>query len=277
MKTFVAAVILLLGACSGTPPERTVSTPTGMPKASPALEGEVLAPRVTVLDDGHGPELCLGAIAESYPPQCGGPAIRNWSWGDHKHQRAAGVRWGFFTLVGTWDGAVFTYRRNGKPPKEREPELEFASPCKPPSGGWRAADPSRTGPSDLEGALQAVSKHPHLGGVWVDTRKERIPGSAEPSIINAKVTRGAAEARHMIRAHWGGALCVSKARHTEKELRKVQSAVEAVGGFLGAGTDIINETVDLQVIFDDGSIQSWADATYGDGLVHVQSRLVPAN
>ena len=51
---------------------------------SPADAGEVPAPvpegtvttngLVTVLDPGTGPQLCLGAIAESYPPQCSGPA-----------------------------------------------------------------------------------------------------------------------------------------------------------------------------------------------------------
>ncbi len=31
----------------------------------------------------------------------------------------------------------------------------------------------------------------------------------------------------------------------------------------------------LRVVFDDGSIQAWADETYGEGLVKVTSALQP--
>jgi hypothetical protein len=37
----------------------------------------------TVLQEGDGPpELCLGGVAESFPPQCGGPEIAGWDWED---------------------------------------------------------------------------------------------------------------------------------------------------------------------------------------------------
>ena len=32
----------------------------------------------------------------------------------------------------------------------------------------------------------------------------------------------------------------------------------------------------VDVIHDDGTLQDWADATYGDGLVFVHSALAPA-
>ena len=35
----------------------------------------------TVLESPeHGPQLCLGGVAESLPPQCGGPDIVGWDW-----------------------------------------------------------------------------------------------------------------------------------------------------------------------------------------------------
>ena len=37
------------------------------------------------------------------------------------------------------------------------------------------------------------------------------------------------------------------------------------------------DTLDAQVVFDDGSLQEWADATYGDGLVRISSALVPVS
>ena len=64
---------------------------------------------VTVMDTGS-PELCLGPIAESYPPQCGGPALVDWDWADHEgtFDQQGDIRWGTYALTGTWDGTSFT-------------------------------------------------------------------------------------------------------------------------------------------------------------------------
>jgi hypothetical protein len=35
------------------------------------------------------------------------------------------------------------------------------------------------------------------------------------------------------------------------------------------------DSLDAQVVFDDGSIQDWADASYGEGLVQISSALIP--
>lgn len=59
--------------------------------------------------DGEEPQLCLGAIAESYPPQCGGPEIAGWDWDTvDGEESASGVTWGAYAVTGTWDGTVFT-------------------------------------------------------------------------------------------------------------------------------------------------------------------------
>lgn len=55
----------------------------------------------TIIDSGAGPELCLGGVAESLPPQCSGPVIdgldmSGWS------EEAQGVRWGDRRVVVTW-------------------------------------------------------------------------------------------------------------------------------------------------------------------------------
>ena len=42
-------------------------------------EGEVVG-QGTVMDVGGEVELCLGAVAESYPPQCSGIPLTDWSW-----------------------------------------------------------------------------------------------------------------------------------------------------------------------------------------------------
>jgi hypothetical protein len=56
---------------------------------------------VTVIDSGDGPELCVGGVATSLPPQCSGPVaagldMEGWS------QEMNGVRWGERSVVVTW-------------------------------------------------------------------------------------------------------------------------------------------------------------------------------
>ena len=55
------------------------------------------------------PELCTGPVAESYPPQCGGPVIRKWDWADHKgeYEQVGKVRWGEFVIEGHYEGDEF--------------------------------------------------------------------------------------------------------------------------------------------------------------------------
>lgn len=73
-----------------------------LPEALPL--GEVLG-QGTVLDRGDGPELCLGGVAESHPPQCSGPALDGWDWSSiDGWQEASGVRWGAYAVQGTFDG-----------------------------------------------------------------------------------------------------------------------------------------------------------------------------
>jgi hypothetical protein len=75
---------------------------------SPALpEGDVIA-QGTVMDVAGVVELCLGAIAESYPPQCSGIPIENWTWDDVEGSETSGdVRWGAYAVRGTYDGETF--------------------------------------------------------------------------------------------------------------------------------------------------------------------------
>jgi hypothetical protein len=63
---------------------------------------------VTVIDSGDGPELCVGGVATSLPPQCSGPVAAGLDmegWSDEMN----GVRWGDRSVVVTWppiDGIV---------------------------------------------------------------------------------------------------------------------------------------------------------------------------
>lgn len=59
----------------------------------------------TVLDvDGHV-QLCLGAVAESYPPQCTGVPVVGWSWeGVDGSETSGGTTWGSYAVTGLYDG-----------------------------------------------------------------------------------------------------------------------------------------------------------------------------
>jgi hypothetical protein len=104
-----ASAVLVLSGCAST----GRGGPAGGPDdpwtpPTPALPAEVSAVG-TVLEADGGSELCLGPIAESYPPQCSGPSIVGWDWaavdGD---ESSSGVTWGTYAVWGDWDGETFT-------------------------------------------------------------------------------------------------------------------------------------------------------------------------
>lgn len=71
-------------------------------------DGEVVGTG-TVLDVAGDVTLCLGPIAESYPPQCDGLPLMGWSWeGVDGFEESGHTRWGTYAVFGTFDEEVFT-------------------------------------------------------------------------------------------------------------------------------------------------------------------------
>ncbi len=99
----------------------------------------------TVLDDGDGPGLCLGGVATSLPPQCGGPKVVGWGWADIEDQESrAGTTWtGDYVLTGTYEGDTFTITRRpttekeyqGPRPTWSDGSNRLRTPCPEPAGG----------------------------------------------------------------------------------------------------------------------------------------------
>ncbi len=61
-----------------------------------------------VIDSGDGPELCLGGVNDSLPPQCGGPVASGLDM-DGWAETSQGVRWGERSVIVSWppvDGVV---------------------------------------------------------------------------------------------------------------------------------------------------------------------------
>ena len=107
----VLAAVLLAAACGSE--GSTATDPGSAPTASgvPAAPGQVRTRGVVTVMDTGSPELCLGAVAESWPPQCGGPALAGWDWTEHEgmYQKSGTTRWGQFVVTGRWDGSTFSY------------------------------------------------------------------------------------------------------------------------------------------------------------------------
>ncbi len=238
-------------------------TPAGTPPA-PVPDGEVrTSGLVTVLDAGTGPEMCLGAVAESYPPQCGGPAVEGFEWGDVGAEEANGVTWGQYALTGTYDGTTFTVT-------DAIPAALYDVMAEPDAGGLEpacgdaaATDQDRATPEDLDATLAAASALPTYATAWLSN-----------GTISVAVTGDAEGAEAALRETWGGLLCVTTVERTDADLNVVNTELqEGLGEQLLTSGSSAPDSLDARVVYDDGSIQEWADATYGAGLVRVSSAL----
>jgi hypothetical protein len=68
----------------------------------------------------------------------------------------------------------------------------------------------------------------------------------------------------------------SAVERTQAELSAIQAALPTEGVLL-SGIDTVNGTVELRVVYDDGTLQAELDAAHGPGTVRVTSALVPAS
>jgi hypothetical protein len=164
----LATVLALTSCATGTgSPGASAVAPLG--SVLPALPpGEVIA-QGTVLDVDGSPELCLGAVAESYPPQCDGIPLTDWSWsGIEGAETAADVTWGAYAVQGEYDGETFAVT---------QPPIMLAlydpMPVPDPTGGepGAATEEELLGiqeqlPGRLEDAY--LSSYPENGRLWVD-------------------------------------------------------------------------------------------------------------
>jgi len=169
--------LLGLSSCSAGPGSRapaSTDTPPGhalgsvMP-APPA--GEVIGTG-TVMDVAGDVELCLGPVAESYPPQCSGIPLEGWTWdGVDGSERSGEIRWGAYAVTGTFDGTALALT---EPPAMLA--LYDPMPVEDPSGGGTGETtearllaiqeqlPDRLG---ADGTV-LLSSYPDRGYLWVD-------------------------------------------------------------------------------------------------------------
>ena len=138
----------------------------------------------TVLDDGSGPQLCLGGVAESYPPQCGGIPLVGWDWSAVDGQESAsGTTWGDFHVVGTYDGKVFTVSDVGPyaPDDSGLGATDFTTPCPEPEGGWTADDFDLADDAAFSAGAEIAQALPGYVALWVDYAGDYTAGGARPA------------------------------------------------------------------------------------------------
>ncbi|WP_334151890.1 hypothetical protein [Microbacterium sp.] len=161
--------LLVLSACVAGPGGSRAPTSTSAPagqgieSAGPGLpDGRVIATG-TVLDVAGDVQLCLGAVAESYPPQCSGLPLDDWTWDGVDGSETSGeVTWGTYAVYGTYDGDRYT---NTDPPIL----LALYDPIAPadPTGGVDG----ETDDADLTGVQDDVTSR--LGADALTVRTDR--------------------------------------------------------------------------------------------------------
>jgi hypothetical protein len=127
-------------------------------------------------------------------------------------------------------------------------------------------DPDMATPADMDATLTAAAALPTYSTAWLSN-----------GTISVAVTEDPEGAEAELRKTWGGLLCVTTVERTEADLNTVNQELQAaLGEQLLTSGSTAPDSLDAQVVYDDGSIQEWADATYGDGLVRISSALVAA-
>lgn len=167
---------------------------------------EVVQFWTTVIDSGSGPELCLGAVAMSLPPQCSGPMVRDLAM-EGWTEEAQGVRWGDRGVIVTW------------PPEDGEVQLLEQFPYDPPVFEYPPTGVAEAcAGADLGVGVGRLNEYARSlgdanGGLF----------TADNGIVVLQVV-GDPEPHRRLLAGEGGA-CVVEVPRSEAEQRQIQEAV----------------------------------------------------
>jgi hypothetical protein len=269
------------GAGPGTTGKRPQAPRAAQPKPAGLYEGDG-----TVLEaKDNGPELCLGAVALSLPPQCDGVPLLGWDWrGVEDEEQAAGTTWGSYHVVGRYDGESLTVTDVGpyEPGSDSfGTQQDFSSQCPTPPEGWETLD-------DVT-QEEARPVHAYAEGQpdYVTSWNAHLrPAEAEfgPVVVNVIFTDDGERHEADIREFWNGPLCViERAGRTAHELAQIREEAEATLPALGlemlwsteAGVDSV---IEIGVVADvDGNGQASFDARYGPGVVRLFPALKPVS
>lgn len=277
------AAVLLLAACAPQGPAASGTAPSRPDLVPDAHDGPLTTVGTVLEDAGHGPQLCVGGIATSYPPQCGGPDVLGFSFDDlpaESYEAALESRWGLVALTGVVEGDAVRLTGPPRPatgpldpPLVAEFSADFTTPCPAPAGGWTEPDPARADDDALGRAAEVAPGVPGHALLWID---EQAPGHR---VVNVSTAGDPAAVESAVRQVWGGALCVSRAERSEADLARVLAEVEGSGDrvLLDRQLDAMAGRVTATVLLARDADQRDLDERYGAGVVRLSSVLrVPA-
>ena len=288
MAAFVACLLLSTGCGDRTLPEAP-ETKVGAAEPGELPHGVVPAGyhgrvrgTVTVLESpDHGPQLCAN-VAESYPPQCGGPDIEGWRWDDLRSESANGTTWGRYTVTGHLADDVFTLTEPAQPPQDDPPAAgDPASPCPEPAGGWVPPDPATATPEARDEAIKTARSAGGHGGVWIRWLIPRHEitefNSVDPAlyVLNVSTTGDVGELERELRAVWGGNLCVVATARTEAELNRIANQLMSLPGATSASADIVKGTASVTVWVATEELWRQAARDFGEDAVELDGILEP--
>ncbi len=237
----------------------------------------------TVLDKrGVGPQLCLGGVLESLPPQCSGVPLVGWDWTRVDGEQIAGdTTWGEYRVVGTYDGQRLTPTEPPGPPQHRQDEFKFDTPCSEPPAGWVRPDKKKTGQAALDRVNAAAQNMPGYAGLWL---YNLTPPKGEQQdlvdvVLNVAFAGDITQREADLRKLWGGALCVVKREHSEAQLADLRTQAETMLRELGiqmlsSATDVVRGTITVDVTTVTAEQQAKLADKFGEILV-VSPRLRP--
>ena len=261
--------------------------PVGADPAGAPEEPQRYAAVAMVLESPeHGPQLCLGGVLESLPPQCGGPDVVGWDWSAVEDEESGnGTTWGEWRVVGTWDGDALTLTQPPtEPPPERmpgeDPGAHFATPCPTPDGGWAVRDPATATEEGFAAATAYAEGQPDVGGVWVDVGAQLAsprPDLVQPAVLNVTFVSDLERHERELRARYGGPLCVATAERTKAQLQRLQGEVQDALGdaVISTSDDVVRGTVSVDVVVADEETLDRVRAIDPDGVVEVRGVLQP--
>lgn len=278
-------------------PGSSPASPSGSSAASSAhlvdvgYHGRYRAAATVLQDAHHGPQLCVGGVADSLPPQCGGPDLVGWSWKGLGAQKVGATTWGEYVVIGTYDGTRFTPTEAARPfdpMKDAGAAPEPASddpttPCAAPTGGWRPVEPAKATDAASQAGAELARRQDGFGGLWIDqnfppgvqpngSTESPAPGTApnDPAriILNVSTTGDVEAMTTTVRRVWGGNLCVIKATHPHAELEQIMHSMGSTPGVLSAAVQEISGRVEVTVVRATIQAQQDLDRRYGAGVVH---------
>ena len=281
-RKFTSLIWIAIGlvACGQAPVDRPATAASPDPDQLYETSG-------FVIETPHNdPQLCLGAVAESHPPQCQGIPMVGWQWDQvDGEEQAGGTRWGTFHVVGTYDGKTFTVHEATEPKTAEDPADTdpMKTPCAEPAEGWAVPDPSRASHENVVETQTQVSGEPDFAALWIDYYDEPPGGPTEEDpgkiILNVAFTGDLERHEQEVRELWGGPLCVVQHERTLKELEQIQSEFPAEEFGLRStwsDIDVAKGKVIIGVVTVDEQTLQEVRERYGDA-VQIEPSLRPVS